>query len=265
MKGRVRNKSDCNRPRFVLYRLYNRCWMARDKSVTERRRFFVYIIESPSEADFYHGRSEGAIVQQALSLELLPSSMRIAISRDAFNAALTFGIVEEMKKYEQLLPMIHISAHGSDSGLQLSNHDVITWDELRELLVPINNALENALLLCMSSCEGFSACKMAMRYEERHPFFGMVSHSGKPTWADTAIAYATFYHLVAKGTAITDAVKAMKIAAGDYGFTSITADQARNFFIDNANKVNLIQAQEIMQRRVQSEAVTTVAKQLERG
>ena len=31
-------------------------------------RFFVYIVESPSAPDIYHGRSEGALVAKAVEL-----------------------------------------------------------------------------------------------------------------------------------------------------------------------------------------------------
>ena len=108
-------------------------------------------------------------------------------------ASLVIGLQEEMKARPTLLPIIHISAHGGLDGLELSSKESISWNELRDLLLPINEALSGGLLLCMSSCEGFAACKMAMNETRNQPFLGVIGNYGKPTWSDTAIAYASFY------------------------------------------------------------------------
>jgi len=47
-------------------------------SPEKRIKFFVYIIESPSPEDMYHNRFEGDMIQKALSLDIIPSSHRIA-------------------------------------------------------------------------------------------------------------------------------------------------------------------------------------------
>ena len=198
--------------------------------------FFVYIIESPSEIDIYHNRTEGFLLQQAINLHNIPCLTKIAISKSAFEASFQVGLLEAMKMFPNLFPVIHISAHGSADGLQLSNHEIITWDHLRSLLLPVNKAINNFLLLCMSSCEGYAACKMAMRLNEtEHPFLSMVGHSGKPTWSDTAVAYTTLYHLIAKGEKVVDAVQAMKIASGNDGFLFTTAEESQRGFVEYYN------------------------------
>jgi len=45
------------------------------------------------------------------------------------------------------LPIIHLGAHGSKKGVQLSNEETIGWPELGQLLLAINRALDNGLLL----------------------------------------------------------------------------------------------------------------------
>ena len=120
--------------------------------------FFVYIVESPSAPDLYRGRSEGALVPNALGLDQIPCLSRTAINREAFEAALQIGLPEAMKQFAGRYPMLHLSAHGASEGIQLSSGETISWPELRELLVPINESLGGDLLLCMSACEGYSAC-----------------------------------------------------------------------------------------------------------
>jgi hypothetical protein len=124
--------------------------------------FFVYIVESPSAVDIYHKRSESDLLQNVLELEGIPSVARLAISRSAFYAAMTVGIAEEMKNLGERIPIIHLSSHGNAEGIGLSSGEVLDWDELRRLLVPINKALQGKLLVAMSCCDGYSGIRMAM-------------------------------------------------------------------------------------------------------
>ncbi len=212
-------------------------------------KFFVYVVESPSAPDLYHGRSEGNIVAQALRLDRIPCVAHTAIDRDAFYGALVYGLSEAMKVFHGHLPVLHFSAHGSVDGLQLSNGDFVTWDEMRTLLVPINNSLSGSLLVCMSACEGFHACQMAMTLdEEPHPFFATVGNLGAPTWSDTAVSYAAFYHLVAKGFSVADAVERMNVACGDGSWVIQTATDAKQSFLTFRQDGDLDGALESLER-----------------
>lgn len=158
---------------------------------------------------------------------------RTAINPEAFAAALRIGLPEAMKQHPGRYPILHISAHGSPDGIQLSSGDVISWAVLREFLVPINESLQGILLLCMSACEGYSTCRMAMYVENKpHPYYVMIGNYGKPTWSDTAVAYLAFYHLLFKGVPIRDAVEAMRRASGDNGWAVETADEIKRGYVE---------------------------------
>jgi hypothetical protein len=208
------------------------------ENLTDRKRiiFLVYIIESPSPVDLYHNTYEGEILSKALSLAGIPSIHRLAVNLEAFIASLTIGLQEYLKQSDSLPPILHISAHGSSEGIQLTSGEVVNWNKLKELIMPINKALKGNLILCMSSCEGSNACRMAMS-EDDIPFLGIVGHSGKPTWSDTAIGFATFYHLLSKGYYVREAVEAMKTASGDNGFQEIQGKIAREIYIDAIKKI----------------------------
>ncbi len=203
----------------------------------QKFKFFVYIIESPSEIDIYKNTSEGNLLTHSLTLQGTPCSHKTTISKVAFEAALTFGLEEQMKLFPDLLPIIHISAHGNEEGIALSNNELVTWHDLRTYLLPINNALDGALLLCMSCCHGFSAARMAMYIgEKEHPFYSMVGHYESPTWSETAVGYTTFCHLLGKGYYAFEAVEAMKIASGNDKWVHTIAEKQQNGFLDYAIK-----------------------------
>jgi len=211
----------------------------KQKNKRERQIFFsVYIVESPSPVDLYHKMWEGEILLQALSLAGIPSTHKLAVNLEAFRASFIVGLQEYLEKANALPPILHISAHGSISGIELTSKEVLGWDKLRDLIMPINKALKGNLILCVSSCEGFAACRMAMK-EGDIPFLGMVGHPGSPTWSDTAVAFATFYHLLAKGYYFQGAVEAMRIASGDKGFMGIQGKTAKEIYIKKVEELRM--------------------------
>jgi hypothetical protein len=202
-----------------------------DNTTSENPKFFVYVVESPSAPDLYHDRKEGAILKQAAALDGIPCVARTCVDREAFEAALAIGLSEAMTIHAGFLPVLHISAHGNSMGIGLSDGTIITWDDLRKLLLPINQSLNGNLLLCMSSCKGYSACRMAMAIDdEPHPYVALFANLDSPSWSDTAVAYATLYHLIAKGTTFVEAIQAMKQASGDQNWIVETADATKKMY-----------------------------------
>lgn len=245
--------------------------MANEPSATEPKaeqpkyEFFVYIVESPSAPDLYHGRSEGGLVAQTIRLDLIPCVTRTAINHEAFVAALRIGLPEAMKLFPGRYPILHVSAHGGKGGIQLSSNEIITWTQFREMLLPINESLQGVLLLCMSACEGYGASRMAMEVGDApHPYFAMVGNYGTPSWSDTAVSYLAFYHLLAKGIPITQAVEAMRIASGDSRWILQTADKIKRDYIEFVKtKVEPGAAQRDLETVAQTEDLPALAKALE--
>lgn len=195
--------------------------------------FFVYVIESPSAPDIYHGRGEGEVLIQLLKLSGTASALRRTINRDAFYTSLQVGLNDEIGKFAPARPLLHISCHGSNEGIQLSSGDQVTWAELASLITPINKALGGQLVIAMSCCEGYSGIQMAMTTEDGPlPFLALVGSTGKPTWADSAIAFSAFYHLLNKNIHVRDAVQAMNTASGCNDFRVQWAEQSKQGFLD---------------------------------
>lgn len=230
--------------------------------------FFVYIVESPSASDIYHGRSEGNVVAQALALDGIPCVTRTAISPEAFTAAFRIGLPEAMKSYPDRFPILHISAHGGQGAVQLSNRHIVDWDNLRDLLVPINQSLDGILILCMSACEGYFAGMMAMNEDDSpHPYLAMIGHKGKPTWSDTAVGYLAFYHRLCKGGRISDAIKGMRAASGDDDWVLELAEDTKSGYLEYIRKKELepTAVRHELEAVAESENISPDAKALEAG
>lgn len=222
--------------------------------VEQRIRFFVFVIESPSAVDLYHRRSEGEIIRQAVELNGIKCVVKTAISLHAFIACLKIGLVEEMSVRAGFIPLLHMSAHGSGDGIQLSDGYVMPWDELREHLRPVNDALGGSLVVCMSSCEGYAGIRMALTNDASPlPFFALIGCSEKPTWGETAVAYATLYHQLWRGEHVSDAVNAMCVASGNHSFFLQHAENSRQGYIEYLSTVNVVEAQINLEEQVEAE------------
>ncbi len=135
------------------------------------------------------------------------------------------------------IPILHISAHGDKNGIQLSNGHAIDWETLRDHLRPINRALSGTLVVCMSSCEGYMGVRMAMYPEDPDlPYYALIGNGNKPTWAETAVAFATLYHQLCRGEHISVAVEAMRAASGNDQFWLEHAENSRQTYIEYINK-----------------------------
>ena len=222
---------------------------------TTGQRFFVYLVESPSALDLYVGRGEGNLLHQAIQLNGINATLRLAINLEAFTAALHVGLIEAMNASPGALPILHISAHGFSNGIQLSSGEILQWADLRNLLVPLNEIFNGCLIVCMSTCEGYSGSRMAMVQDgEKHPFYAIIGNSDKPTWPETAIAFATLYHLIAKGESIPNAVNAMRIASGSQSFFETRATESQKGYLEYIAGLDTQGAKEELEQQVESSA-----------
>jgi hypothetical protein len=219
-----------------------------------RTKFFVFVIESPSAVDLYHRRSEGEIVKQAVELNGIVCVVKTAISLQAFDACLKVGLSEAMKRLPGYVPLLHISAHGDGRGIQLSDGYAMPWRELREHLRPVNDALGGSLVVCMSSCHGYSGVQMAMDTENSPlPFYALIGSGNQPTWAETAVGYATLYHQLCRGEHVTVAVQAMQVSSGNDMFWVQHAEATRQSYIEYIATVSPEQAQSNLEQLVEEE------------
>lgn len=199
--------------------------------------FFVNIIESPKDEEIYNNTSEATLLKKVLELNDIKCVSRVAINRNYFFKGVRDGFIEGLEKYNYI-PILHISCHGSDNGLRLSCEDEISWDEIKKNLCVLNELLNGSLLLCMSSCKGFSACQMAVQKKNnQNPFFALIGNTNSPTWAETAIAYATFYHLIIKGHTINNAVEIMCKSSDNNDWEAITFLEAQQTYMNYIKQI----------------------------
>lgn len=178
---------------------------------------FVHVIESPSAQDLLDGRTEGRSLCEALSLANIPHCYNLATTLESFREALGARLTNACAQHEAP-PILHLSMHGNNEGVALTDGTFLTWNQLRLELAALKNAMAGGLLICMSSCFGGAGCRMAMHEDGDQPFWALVGNTREAMWADAAVAYIAFYHQFFKGKSVQECVDVMRIASGDPNF-----------------------------------------------
>jgi len=184
--------------------------------------FYVHIIESPSPEELLDGLTEGRALCSFLDIARIPYSYNLAVNHDQFCIALTDRIEEAASRFN-LPPILHLSTHGGEQGIQLTSQrptgELITWNELRKHIHPIYEFF-GALGICMSCCRGANGSKMAQVIDAQHvPFSWIIGTETEVDLRDTALAFAVFYRRFACGEKnIEKLLNAMKFASGVYDF-----------------------------------------------
>jgi hypothetical protein len=190
------------------------------------RKIFVHIVESPSPDDIFGGQTEGRVLTEALRLANVTSVYNVVVNVQKLVDAL-MHFVTHRASTPQALPILHLSMHGNDRGVQLTDGTFLTWEQLRSFIYP---ASQGKALICMSSCFGYHGCSMAMTEQADLPFLGLIGHSGAVSWSAAAVAYVSFYYRLTCGDPIPKAIEAMQEASGDHNFGGMSASHAQKLF-----------------------------------
>lgn len=206
---------------------------------------FVHVIESPGSIDLLDGRTEGRSLCAFLDLAEIPNTYCLATDTETFNLAITERMVKAVQKHSAF-PIIHISAHGNEDEIALTNNDRIAWNKLGPFFQTINTQMNHNLLVCFSSCYGTSATKTAI-YANTLPMALLIGCEGEVNWHQAVIAYVTFYnHFLKIGSDLKKAVEAMNIACGRSDFKNYNVDKLFTI-VQNLRKMKPSQLEELME------------------
>lgn len=193
----------------------------------------MFIVESPSPQNILDNVFEGKALTENLRLIQGASDYFVTINEAMLKQAFESITTKIKKNVSQKSPkaaFLHLSAHGSDKGIVLASGEVILWNKLRKLLIPLNTAAKGTLILCMSTCKGFNAFTMARTLSDL-PYSLIIGSNESIEWRDAIIAFSTFYHLSGnRSQTFQEAVAGMNVsiaAKKGMGFTHIQSKDAQ--------------------------------------
>ena len=155
--------------------------------------FYVHIVESPSPEELRGGLTEGKALCAVLDIAGILYSYSLTVDLDQFHIAMTDKVDEAIDEFRKP-PILHLSIHGSELGIQLTDQNELLWSDLADYIRPINEILNGGLGVCMSCCYGAHGAQMAeVIRRERLPYKWLAGSFADVAIRDVALAYSVFY------------------------------------------------------------------------
>ena len=156
------------------------------------KKLKVFIAESVSPEDFYNRDWEGHVVEEIVRLLDGKASYRIVL-----NAELLCRAIKTASENDY--DIFHLSCHGDELGIRLSNQTDLSWDELADCFQKADR-IPAALIL--SSCVGGdSGIARAFKERKRRPdvIFGAEAKKKKHvlTFPGASISWPILYTALA--------------------------------------------------------------------
>jgi hypothetical protein len=171
------------------------------------RKVHIYIVESA------HDDAEAMVLQEKLARTRISITVRTVDNKRAFLSALQSAMIHFMA-HRASFAVLHISNHGCEKGIALSNSDFVTWDEFG---AAIGTQWSDKLILCMSTCQGLRSWGMALMQSSPH-YRLLVGTEEKPDWNDTKGGFPVFYQALAQGKTIEGALDDLQTTSGHSHF-----------------------------------------------
>ncbi len=104
----------------------------------------VFVVESVFPEDFYHRRWEGHVVEEIV---------RLLDGRTSYKIVMNVGLLRKAiaSASEHECDVFHLSCHGDENGIQLTDKKEISWKDLASLFQKTNHM---PCALVLSSCVG---------------------------------------------------------------------------------------------------------------
>lgn len=109
---------------------------------------------------------------------------------------------------EGIYPMLHLECHGCPDGLGVASGELVEWDELREVLIEINQACRLNLVIVLAACNGAHLIKVSKKLD-RAPFWAIIGPEQEVIAGDIEKDFDGFYQSFFKslsGDAAMDAL-----------------------------------------------------------
>jgi len=166
------------------------------------KKLKTFVAESVSPRDFYHRQWEGHVVEEIVRLLDGKTSYRIVMNESLLRRAIKSAS-------ENAYDIFHLSCHGSDKGIRLSDKTRISWEDLADCFQQVSH-MPTALVL--SSCVGGDS-GIAHAFKERqrrpHVIFGAEATEEKHllTFPGACISWPILYTALAMGGMTPEAFK----------------------------------------------------------
>jgi hypothetical protein len=152
----------------------------------------LWVIESLRQGDLKTGTRLAE--DQLFTARLRHQNLEV-VHRSPTTEAELINVLETIRdeaSFQGLYPLIHLDCHGDRDGLQTTNGDHIKWEELRRLLIQINDACRYNLMIVIAACNGINLIKCCTTLD-RAPLYAAIGPETKVTAGKIDHDFQSFY------------------------------------------------------------------------
>jgi hypothetical protein len=175
---------------------------------TEVRFNAVYVLESLREGDLKTGQVVYDDVIFPATAQLDGLETRFFLVGNRADLALRLADVARSVQLGGRVPIVHLEAHGTDDGLELTDGTIVPWVELAPLLGEINRASRMNLIVVVVSCMGWNLVH-AMLPQDRSPLFMLIGPPEAMFAGDLLVGTKEFYRALFSTFDVNEALAAM--------------------------------------------------------
>jgi hypothetical protein len=184
----------------------------------------IHVIESLRDEDSKTGQIlyRDFLRHQPHRYDGLRVSCATVNNKEEFEKAL--AEVRDMAFYANHNPILHIEAHGSKEGLQLSSGEMLNWHWLQSILTEINVVTNMNLMVTLAACHGAYLMSLASPIN-RAPFWMLLAPFEEVNEWGVEVSFAAFYQELLHSFDVRKAMDRM-ISENDglpfnYGFSNV--------------------------------------------
>jgi len=156
----------------------------------------------------------------------------------------------------QIVPYLHLEIHGCEDGLELTNGDLVLWEELTPLLREINRTIENNLFLSLATCFGAFLFK-AVDLLDRIPFFGFVGPVHEIFLREVRSDWVAYFQALLENGSFTKAIIALNETNKRIPYAFLTSEE---IFDKLSNIVGSAYQSRQLRRKKRNELIRTAWK-----
>jgi len=195
--------------------------------VNESRLYFdiVHIIETLRPGDYHTGRRLFEELEPITITAMPQVTARFSpIQSRAEFLELLQSIAEDARLHSHL-PILHIEAHGSSAGIQVSSGECLTWTEFKAELTAINEISKLNLLVILAACDGANLLHI-IQPVDRAPVRALIGPSRIVSAGEIERASLAFYRTLFDAGEVRAAWRAMNdvVAPAQLTFAAFTAE-----------------------------------------
>jgi len=198
----------------------------------------IVVLQSLREEDRQTGREMQSVINTALLSKGQDGFAQLYNLTSKNELVFMLLSMKQQAIDDGLKPLIHFEIHGDENGFEMSNRDLVSWFDIKEIIRDINIATRNNLFISLATCYGGYFLQI-FDINKPCPFFGYIGMKEIAYELDLEFSFTAFFQTLLTGGTFLEAIAAMKreVPSNAHNLSYINCNQFYNWIIQENAKM----------------------------